>query len=164
MESENSGTNAVDINDIDAQRKEEIMEISRKWKVITVGAALTGVGLTGVALADTSTPVSEGGKVRRSASTPTRTPLRSRPTRRIRARTTLHHPRRHPHPHRSRAMVAVVGATIPPAPAARLAQPARTSPQTRESHSPSSGLLGSAGSGWPDNPEVVCPAAIEAGN
>ncbi|MDQ3476794.1 MAG: hypothetical protein M3492_10805 [Actinomycetota bacterium] len=39
------------------------MEISRKWQVITVGAALTGVGLTGVALADTSTPVSEGGKI-----------------------------------------------------------------------------------------------------
>jgi len=39
------------------------MEISRKWKVITVGAALTGVGLTGVALADTSTPISDGGQV-----------------------------------------------------------------------------------------------------
>ncbi|MGI8652085.1 MAG: hypothetical protein ACR2I7_04735 [Geodermatophilaceae bacterium] len=55
MGSENSGTHAVDI---ETHRKERDHEISRKWKVISVGAALTGV-----ALADTSTPMDDAAAI-----------------------------------------------------------------------------------------------------
>lgn len=156
--------------------RKEIMEISRKWQVISVGAALTGVGLTGVALADTSTPMTTPLQLRRSVSTHSRTLHRSQPTHPTRAspnrrtrpatapmtpgtstrsrnqpthRTRARTTPRHPrrHPHPSRAMAAVVAATtIPPARAARAARTARTRPETRQRQAFSPGLLGSSGS------------------
>ncbi len=39
------------------------MDTTQKWKVITVGAAITGVGFTGVALADSSTPIADTAQI-----------------------------------------------------------------------------------------------------
>ena len=39
------------------------MDTAKKWKVITIGAAITGIGFTGVAVADSSSPIADGSQI-----------------------------------------------------------------------------------------------------